>query len=40
MRHSRSIKTIFIAGMLLITAIVMSIQAGLSLYSFKSSMET
>jgi len=40
MKYSRSIKTIFIAGMLIIIAIVMSIQAGMSLYSFKNSMET
>ncbi|SMC99652.1 methyl-accepting chemotaxis protein [Sporomusa malonica] len=40
MIHLRSIRTIFIAGMLLVIAFVMSIQAGLSLYSFKNTMET
>ncbi len=40
MKPSQSIRTIFIIGMLLIITVVMSIQAGISLYSFKSSMET
>lgn len=40
MNPLQSIKAIFIIGMLVIIALVMSIQAGISLYSFKSTMET
>lgn len=39
MQNFRSIKTVFIAGMLLVVAVVMGIQAGLSLYFFQNSME-
>ena len=40
MIQRQSIKTLFIAGMIVIIAIIMSVQAGISLYSFKNSMET
>ena len=38
-RDFKSIRTYFIGGMLLVIAIVMSVQAAVSIYSFKSSME-
>ena len=40
MKNFHSIKAIFIVGMLIVIALVMGIQSALSLYFFRSSMET
>ena len=39
MVQTKSIKTVFIASMVVIITLIMSIQAGISLYSFQKSME-